>query len=630
MITLLRKFWAFTSRPAVKLLVILSLLLFTTQPVRADEDFWVDLSTNYTVQETGLTQVEHKFTVTNKTPEFFISKYSLQLSSNQINDVVVTVGSKVISTEITKNGNQTGVTFSFPDKVVGEGKQLNFTVAYTNPDLAQINGQVLELSIPPLAKPDSYRNYQVNLKTPIRFGSANRVTPEPVKTAISPAGLSATFDHAANKGIVAIYGHEQFFQLDLSYHLDNPGDQPILSQISLPPDTPFQRMTYQSLSPLPTSMKQDIDGNWLAWYRLAGHEAIEVTAQAIAHLTLSQNKAVPISQPSAVHLQSEEYWQLGNSELKKVAATHQTPTDIYAFTVDTLSYTTADITQELSRLGAVETLQNPLLATCQEYADLFIALARINKIPARRLVGYAQTKNRTLRPIGLAGDVLHAWPEYYDDVTSTWQSVDPTWGDTTGGVDYLHQFDLNHIVFAINGQSSVLPYPVGSYKPGEKPQQAIKVSFATSAPVTEPNLSATLKPKKWGPFQIPGFYDLTLTNHTGVAWYDLSLKADLAEASLLTDPELPTALLPYQNLQTTITAYNKNWQWPSQQDLTIDILLGTQTSAQLSQTAYVISTFGLSYTAFSYLAMGIGLVIGTGLAGSLLFLGRRRPHSVRR
>ena len=42
---------------------------------------------------------------------------------------------------------------------------------------------------------------------------------------------------------------------------------------------------------------------------------------------------------------------------------------------------------------------------------------------------------------------------------NTGKPVDPTWGDTTGGVDYYNFFDLNHIVFAYNGKSSEQPPP---------------------------------------------------------------------------------------------------------------------------------------------------------------------------
>jgi transglutaminase-like putative cysteine protease len=97
-----------------------------------------------------------------------------------------------------------------------------------------------------------------------------------------------------------------------------------------------------------------------------------------------------------------------------------------------------------------------------EFTDLFVALARANGIPARSIEGYAHTENDKLRPLSLVKDVLHAWPEYYDDKKHTWVMVDPTWGNTTGGTDYFEVFD--HIVFVRKGIDSTYPIPAGGYK----------------------------------------------------------------------------------------------------------------------------------------------------------------------
>jgi hypothetical protein len=271
------------------------------------------------------------------------------------------------------------------------------------------------------------------------------------------------------------------------------------------------------------------------------------------------------------------------------------------------------------------------LATCQEYTDVFIALARANHIPARRLVGYAQTQNQKLRPASLAGDILHAWPEYYDEKLGQWIPVDPTWGDTTGGVDYLHQLDLNHIVFAINGESSILPYPVGSYKPGEKPGKTINVGFATDFPTPKPEIQLTLKPKQLGPISLPGWYNLSLTNSTGAAWYHLNLQLP-SGLNLHADDAIPTQLLPYQTFTTTVSVYNQlALAWPNRQPVTLTAQLGDQAVAATSATIYVLpSSLGSFSFPIASLVVGVGLAVGTLGTGRLLLLGFSRAHSVRR
>jgi hypothetical protein len=42
--------------------------------------------------------------------------------------------------------------------------------------------------------------------------------------------------------------------------------------------------------------------------------------------------------------------------------------------------------------------------------------------------------------------------------------VDPTWGNTTGGIDYFNTLDFDHFAFVIKGQDSSYPIPAGGYK----------------------------------------------------------------------------------------------------------------------------------------------------------------------
>ncbi len=77
-------------------------------------------------------------------------------------------------------------------------------------------------------------------------------------------------------------------------------------------------------------------------------------------------------------------------------------------------------------------------------------------------------------------DVLHAWPEYFNPLTKTWVSVDPTWAKTTGGIDYFSFFDFRHIALAIHGISSVQPPSPGEFKPEHSQGKSIHVEFLES------------------------------------------------------------------------------------------------------------------------------------------------------
>jgi hypothetical protein len=96
---------------------------------------------------------------------------------------------------------------------------------------------------------------------------------------------------------------------------------------------------------------------------------------------------------------------------------------------------------------------------------------------AREINGFAYTQNPKEKPLSLVKDVLHSWPEYYDYDLETWVMIDPTWGSTTGGVDFFTKLDLRHFTFVNHGQSPYQPYPPGSYKLGPNPQKDVFVNF---------------------------------------------------------------------------------------------------------------------------------------------------------
>jgi len=526
-------------------------------PVAAEENFTIDLRTDYSVTSAGETTVTHNFTIINKTPSFFINRYSILVSSIKPKAISAKMGDVPIEPTISEQGNQTTVTVDFPEKVVGENKALKFEIKYTTSDLAQVSGKVLEVNIPPMAKTDNFRNFSVSVATPSNFGLPTRSNPMYVNSTNQNGLQAVEYNQAAGKGIVSVYGSNQFFKLKFNYQMSNPGNQPVLTQVTFPPDTSTQKIYYDQIQPRPESWKTDLDGNWLATYTLPANKDVLIEVAATIRLSLVPDLSFPTQPVLPEFLKSQDYWPVTDIAVQEQAEPLTSPNQIYDFTLEKLSYTTANLDENLTRLGALKILKTPDLATCQEYADLFVTLARANKIPARRLIGYAQTKNQQLRPTGFQGDILHAWAEYYDSEKNQWQVVDPTWGDTTGGMDYFSQTDLNHIVFAINGISSVLPYPAGSYQQGKTPSKSVVVEFADSFPESKPELYVEVAPKKIAGLAIPGWLELTVTNPVGQAWYNLNF-AFPEGLAVTSEIPLPDRILPYQVYKTTISAYNQN------------------------------------------------------------------------
>ena len=611
----------------------IAVFLYLSTPIHAQTNtdyFDTQLHTTVTVTDSGQSRVKHEFTITNKTPTTYISQYGLKISSAELKNVTVVSDGQSIEPEIVSIRNdqqsgpgQTSIGITFPEKIVGEGKVRKFTISYHHPDAAVISGRVLEVALPPQANPEDYSTYTVTLITPISFGKPIRTTPDNFTYTSTGNQIITSFGEGKAKGVFALFGQEQLFDLDLTYHLANSTNSPGITQIALPPDTSFQKIDYQNLEPKPKKIELDLDGNWIATYELAAGSDTTVKLLATVKLTLEPNDLIPVPDIDEKLLSAQEYWPVGDASLTESTPDFKTPKEINDFVVKTLNYNT-DIALGLpERLGAIGAMNKPNQAVCQEFTDLFVTLARSNNIYARRVTGYAHSQNSELRPLSLVEDILHSWPEYYSIDEKRWVPIDPTWEDTTGGVDYFHQLDLNHIVFAINGHNSVTPHPAGSYKKETTTEKTVRVDFGIEFPEHNSEIAFQVKPKKLlNLINIPGLYNLEITNLSGQAEYNLPLELSSASSqiySLQNTTEL-TSLLPFQTQIIPLRIENKNNLLPSHDTIQlkvagnvkkIELTTGPSLSHYFSQKNLILAVAG-------------GAIFASLIAGSLLVFRRKR------
>lgn len=526
----------------------------------ADENFDVQLSSVYNVASNGNTVVQQKFQITNKKPTVFAKQYALEVGAAKLGDVKAFDSNGNIPVQVVDTTNKTSIALTFNDEVVGEGKSRNFTIQFSNPDTAVISGNVLEVYIPRLSNVQDYSNYSVTLHTPVRFGRPARITPNNFTIGQDTSNVTLQFNSLHGESISALFGQKQIFDYTLRYNLENPTGNTGLIQVALPPDTEYQKVNYASLDPQPQEMSRDSDGNWIATYEIGAQNNLEVFLTGKVSIYLEPQEGIYIPKPDITLLQSQKYWEADAGQIKELAQKFTTPRAIYDYVVSHLTYNYSKVNGSVERLGALAILNQPKNAVCQEFADLFIAMARAANIPARRDTGFAYTANSRLRPLSLVEDVLHAWPEYYDQTKNTWIPIDPTWGNTTGGINYFDQFDFNHIVFAINGASSTTPYAAGSYKRENQNTKDVTVKFGKEEPL--PNLQLSLKINKEPQISLPlkEEYTVKITNQTGTAFYNLPLQfsTDSKDIQLSAAPNQVDYLLPFQTREVTIGVKSAN------------------------------------------------------------------------
>jgi len=601
---------------------------------QSTENFEINLHSSYDITATGKAIVKQKFTIKNKTPELFVSKYGIVVSSTNLENIEITHNGKRLASSIDKQKGQTSINVTFEDKVVGEGKNNELIVSYTDQDIALISGKILEINIPELSDHDRYQTYQLELRVPSIFDTPSRINPSNFSLKQEGDYNVITYSNLEDQSVSAIFGNKQVFDLKLNYYLNNPTSQNALTQITLPPETPYQKVHYFNLDPMPNSIKEDADGNFIATYEIPANNSFNVELLAQVLLTLSADPLVSFAPVLAEHLNEQKFWEINHPVIIDLAKNLQSPKNISDFVVEKLNYTSKPLDQNFDRLGALTAIkeENQNDATCQEFADLFITLARQKSIPARRVVGIAYSNNEELRPSNLNSDILHTWPEYYDQETQSWLRTDPTWEDTTGGIDYFNNFDLNHIALAINGVSSSLPHPAGSYS-GENNEKNKKIYLDFSKEEfaqVNPDFEVNLVNKKIYGLSIPGNYEVQILNKTGMVWYfsNIQISGENIEVVMDQDKDIQK-ILPFARIVLPITVYNKdgNIQYKNKIEITTILKEG-----QITNNEFEVSTsFQLKIAnPQKVLIVGTGIIIFTLITGSLFLLGRKGADSLRR
>lgn len=510
----------------LSLAITLLSLFLKPKTTLAQSDFSTNYKINYTVNQLGSTHTKLDISLINKLSNIYASEFSLSIGSTNLRNIHVYNPKGDLESKITAGNKTTSIIIPFKDNVLGKDKSQDFTLEFDSPDFASRLGNVWEVSIPKLQKTDNLNNYDLTLSVPNSFGSPSTISPKPISKINLGSQTAYKFNQEDlfQKGISATFGTTQYFDFSLNYHLNNPNVYQVKTEITLPPDTTYQKVLYHQLEPKPDSIQLDIDGNWLASYLLSPKQKLDIIATGSAEINLNPVNDFPgfVLEDKTKYLSAQKYWEVDNPNIKELAKELKTPAKIYQYIVDNLIYDYGRLSETTTRFGAANVLDNKDSAICMEFTDLFVALTRAAGIPARAVNGFAYTANSSLRPLSLKKDVLHAWPEYYNQETSTWIPVDPTWGNTTGGVDFFNSTDLNHFTFVILGQDSQYPVPAGAYKTPGVETKDVNVQFSTPKQKNQStSLSVSLPASPLAGLPITG--QITLENTGNIALYNQSI-----------------------------------------------------------------------------------------------------------
>ena len=537
------------------ILVFLWLMSPIFSHVHADESFRTDYAVDYYLgQENGAikSSVTLTTTVTNKQEDVYIDKYSVAFpESFQMSQIKARDDHGAIEVEQKQSeGGANTLTMKFNEPAVGVGKSNHLYLTFDQHNLFQINGNVWEVLLPTMQKTDPEGDYSIRVHLPDNDKKLSIAKPKPT----SIAQNTITWSNPTEKTIIAVFGTVQAYEMSLTYHIKNDRLVPVVTDIAFPPNTTYQEVLVKDINPRPESITIDEDGNYLGRYRLNPRQSQKITFTGQAHVYVSPREDEVIRSRKAIEsqrahlLKSTKYWDLQSSD------TLDSPRAIYDSVVDTFTYNYDRIKQSTARrLGASAAMKNPTLAVCAEFTDVFISLNRSLGVAAREIEGYGFSQDEQLRPLSLEGDILHAWPEYWNDEAKRWEQVDPTW-ENTSGIDYFSSFDLNHIAFVIHGKEDDYPVPAGMYKVGDTQdvtveatakllQPTIDVSFA------EPNIQSTIHNR--------GRYSghVAVTNQGNSYAYDIPVSIEAENMVVTNSQKTISQLAPFQTVMVPFDYY---------------------------------------------------------------------------
>ena len=447
---------------------------------RYDFNFYFD-------QNTDVLDVALDITLSNLRSDVYITEYTLRLPKHiDFKNLRVSddFGKIPYVTSQLKNAKQ--ITFKFGEPETG--RSINtLKLQYSLDNMRVMQGSIQE-AILPLIDVSEQGTVNVSLHLPKGFDQAVSIS-KPIPTNISYGVI--TWEDVKEKAILVLFGESQVYEVQLRYSLQNNGIVPKKQTIALPPETLYQKNYVQTLQPQPDRTFTDDDGNFLAEYTLLPRSSKDITYKGYVEVFVKPQSTLRDVMRRMFETQEDflltehKLWSLGTMLAQVPSKDLRSAYGIYSYILEKLEYAPSRLRQKSQRFGAERALIEPQNAVCTEYSDLFIALAREKGIPAREIEGYAYSVNDQLRPLSLAKDLLHAWPEYYDRQQEIWRQVDPTWEDTSG-INYFSGFDVNHIALAIHGKDPKMPLPAGFYKTEDRKDETVKIT--DDKPTSQVNL----------------------------------------------------------------------------------------------------------------------------------------------
>jgi hypothetical protein len=433
--------------------VVLYFLLKQDVCALVDARIVTDFDSEYTVNEENVGEVDMDVTFTNEGEvASILSSYSLNIGNIDPSNVIVSYGSVTIPFTMYESSGMV-VQMSLGEIILSPDTPEVINIKYDVSKFFSKIGGAYDVFLSLYDDSTRTNGGSLSLRYPNSFGDINYSS---LGYEVEEGEIYSRYSFTSDE-IESLYisvGNERNFSFSMERKLENSSDGYVTQEILLPVDSAGQTIILTNISPFPDRVDVTDDGNLFITYNVAPSDTIWVRIQGIIVRKVVEDSSFVLSSgEKSVHLDtSMALWKISDediiltiSELEEDMSLGEKISWIYEYLTENLNL--SDDFRELHsfeyRKGAEIALQTYKNASAEDFADSFVALARILDIPSRIVSGYVFPYSYGSSQTG----IYHMWAQYWSE-DKEWVSVDPAY-ELYSGYSQEDSTGLNRVIIAV-------------------------------------------------------------------------------------------------------------------------------------------------------------------------------------
>jgi transglutaminase-like putative cysteine protease len=387
------------------------------------------------VTDKGETQFSSNIKLTNESNDYFIRDYTIVTDYDDLSEFQVfeNGGQGVFTREY--RDNKVRIKILLKNPLLKNGDTVNLFVSYRTQQSFKKEGGLYKLRIPQLKTEENSTNSQYTIKIPDTFGPLSFNSLKKSNVTVEDGKHVITYTESdAPLGALFLVGQSQQFEFTYQYELSNDTNRIEKYSVTLPPESPSQKLYFYDNDLGADRTFHDLDGNFLLEYFVDPQNKKSIRIVGLSQFSYNHETITIDAGGIQSYLESSDIWDFTNSDIQSLIPNIVKPDNsqydnaqlINDYIVSTYDYSGSESPVRKKSSDLVKDKQN---FSCINFADLFVSLTRGAGLPSREVIGYSAFSQSL--------DTVHYWAEFYDESKKEWIAADPCFEDAFS----FHEFD---------------------------------------------------------------------------------------------------------------------------------------------------------------------------------------------